>query len=317
MANSFHQPVDGAVVPRFAGPATFMRLPAVSSAEGLDIALVGIPWDGGTTNRAGARHGPREVRSQSSLMRKVHHVSKIAPFELCNVADVGDVSVNPIDLMDALSRIETGIAAIVKHGARPLAAGGDHLTTLPVLRAVAAERPVGLIHFDAHSDTNDTYFGDNPFTHGTPFRRGIEEGLIDPKRLVQIGIRGSIYEAGEHDWALAQGVRIIYMEEFVRRGAADVMDEARAIAGSGPTYVTFDIDCIDPSQAPGTGTPEIGGFSTREAQEMVRLLQGVDIVGADVVEVAPPFDLAGMTAIAGATMMFELLCVMAAGKARA
>ncbi|MCO6390144.1 agmatinase [Aliihoeflea aestuarii] len=316
MTKNFHQPVDGAVVPRFAGPATFMRLPAVTSAEGLDIALVGIPWDGGTTNRPGARHGPREVRNQSSLMRRVHHVSKIAPFELCNVADVGDVSVNPIDLMDALARIENGIADIVKHGARPLAAGGDHLTTLPVLRAVAAKRPVGLIHFDAHSDTNDTYFGDNPFTHGTPFRRGIEEGLIDPKRFVQIGIRGSIYDAGEHDWALAQGVRIIYMEEFVRRGATDVMDEARAIAGSEPTYVTFDIDSIDPSQAPGTGTPEIGGFTTREAQEMVRLLEGVDIVGADVVEVAPPFDLAGMTAIAGATMMFELLCVMAAGKTR-
>jgi guanidinopropionase len=316
MTKNFHQPVDGAVVPRFAGPATFMRLPAVTSAEGLDIALVGIPWDGGTTNRPGARHGPREVRTQSSLMRRVHHVSKIAPFELCNVADVGDVSVNPIDLMDALARIENGIADIVKHGARPLAAGGDHLTTLPVLRAVAAKRPVGLIHFDAHSDTNDTYFGDNPFTHGTPFRRGIEEGLIDPKRFVQIGIRGSIYDAGEHDWALAQGVRIIYMEEFVRRGATDVMDEARAIAGSEPTYVTFDIDSIDPSQAPGTGTPEIGGFTTREAQEMVRLLEGVDIVGADVVEVAPPFDLAGMTAIAGATMMFELLCVMAAGKTR-
>lgn len=317
MANSFHQPVDGAIVPRFAGSATFMRLPAVSSAEGLDIALVGIPWDGGTTNRAGARHGPREVRNQSSLMRKVHHVSKIAPFDLCNVADVGDVSVNPIDLMDGLARIEKGIAAIVEHGARPLAVGGDHLTTLPVLRAVAVPRPVGLIHFDAHSDTNDSYFGDNRFTHGTPFRRAIEEGLIDPKRFVQIGIRGSIYEASEHDWALAQGVRIIYMEEFVRRGAADVMDEARAIAGSGPTYVTFDIDCIDPSQAPGTGTPEIGGFTTREAQEMVRLLEGVDIIGADVVEVAPPFDLAGMTAIAGATMMFELLCVMAAGKTRA
>jgi guanidinopropionase len=316
MTTSFHQPVDSAVVPRFAGPATFMRLPAVTSAEGLDIALVGIPWDGGTTNRAGARHGPREVRSQSSLMRKVHHVSRIAPFDLCNVADIGDVSVNPIDLMDALSRIEKGIADVVKHGARPLSVGGDHLTTLPVLRAVAADRPVGLIHFDAHSDTNDSYFGGNRLTHGTPFRRGIEEGLVDPKRFVQIGIRGSIYEADEHDWAQAQGVRIIYMEEFVRRGATDVMKEAREIAGAGATYVSFDIDCIDPSQAPGTGTPEIGGFTTREAQEMIRLLQGVDIVGADVVEVAPPFDLAGMTAIAGATMMFELLCVMAASKAR-
>ena len=314
MEKILHQPVDGAIVPRFAGPATFMRLPVVTTAEGLDIALVGIPWDGGTTNRAGARHGPREVRNQSSLMRKVHHVSKIAPFELCSVADVGDVSVNPIDLMDALVRIEKGITDIVAAGARPLSVGGDHLTTLPVLRAVAAERPVGLIHFDAHSDTNDTYFGDNSFTHGTPFRRAIEEGLVDPKRFVQIGIRGSIYEPGEHDWARAQGVHIIYMEEFTKRGAVDVMAQARQIAGSGPTYVSFDIDCIDPSQAPGTGTPEIGGFTPREAQEMIRLLQGVDIVAADVVEVAPPFDVGGMTALAGATMMFELLCVMAAGQ---
>jgi guanidinopropionase len=312
MTSSKHQPIDAAEVPRFAGHATFMRLPAVTSAEGLDIALVGIPWDGGTTNRPGARHGPREIRSQSSLMRKVHHVSKTAPFSLANIADVGDLSVNPIDLNDALKRIEAGMDAIISAGAIPLSVGGDHLTTLPVLRAVARQRPVGMIHFDAHSDTNDTYFGNNPYTHGTPFRRAIEEGLLDPKRVVQIGIRGSMYDPHEHDWATDQGIRIIYMEEFVRRGAADVIAEAKAIVGDGPTYVTFDIDCIDPSMAPGTGTPELGGFTTREAQEMVRLLRGVNIVGADVVEVSPPFDLAGMTAIAGATMMFELLCVIAA-----
>jgi guanidinopropionase len=311
MQNSFFQPVDAAQVPRFAGLSTFMRLPAVQTARGLDIALVGIPWDGGTTNRAGARHGPREIRNQSSLMRRVHHVSGTEPFSITNVADVGDVSVNPIDLLDGLKRIEDGIAAIVAEGAVPLAAGGDHLTTLPVLRAVARKEPVGMIHFDAHSDTNDRYFGDNPYTHGTPFRRAIEEGLLDPKRVVQIGIRGSIYEPGEHDWALAQGIRIIYMEEFVRRGAAAVMQEARVLVGDSPTYVTFDIDCIDPSMAPGTGTPELGGFTTREAQEMVRLLDGLNFAGADVVEVAPPFDLGGMTALAGATMMFELLCVMA------
>jgi len=316
MKTDFFQPIDASVVPRFAGHSTFMRLPAVTSAEGLDIALVGIPWDGGTTNRAGARHGPREIRSQSSLMRRVHHVTKVAPFEIANIADVGDLSVNPIDLADALKRIEGGMAAIVAAGAIPLCAGGDHLTTLPVLRAVARQRPVGMIHFDAHSDTNDTYFGDNPYTHGTPFRRAIEEGLLDPRRFVQIGIRGSIYEPGEHDWAVQQGVRIIYMEEFLKRGAADVMAEARTIVGDGPTYVTFDIDSIDPSQAPGTGTPEIGGFLTREAQEMVRLLDGVDIVGADVVEVAPPFDLGNMTAIAGATIMFELMCVIAANLGR-
>ena len=309
---NFHQPVDAAEIPRFAGHSTFMRLPAVTSALGLDIALIGIPWDGGTTNRAGARHGPREVRNQSSLMRRAHHVSGVAPFSIANVADVGDLSVNPINLMDGLARIEAGMKAIVAAGALPLSCGGDHLTTLPVLRAIAAKAPVGMIQFDAHSDTNDTYFGDNPFTHGTPFRRAIEEGLLDPKRIVQIGIRGSVYDPDEHGWAKAQGIRIIYMEEFMRRGAASVVAEAKAIVGDGATYVTFDVDCIDPSMAPGTGTPEIGGFTTREAQEMLRLLDGVNIVGADVVEVAPPFDIGGMTALVGATVMFELLCVMAA-----
>jgi guanidinopropionase len=192
-------------------------------------------------------------------------------------------------------------------------AGGDHLTTLPSLRAVSrgTGQPLGLIHFDAHSDTNDTYFGNNPYTHGTPFRRGIEEGMLDPKRMVQIGIRGSIYDPKEHDWARDRGVRVIYREEFVSRGVQDVMAEVVSIAGDGPTYVTFDIDSIDPSMAPGTGTPEIGGFTTREAQQMVRLLDGVRIVGADVVEVAPPFDVGGMTALIGATMMFELMCVIA------
>lgn len=309
--SSFYQPVDAAEVPRFAGHSTFMRLPAVNSAKGLDIALIGIPWDGGTTNRAGARHGPREVRNQSSLMRRAHHVSGVAPFSIANVADVGDLSVNPINLMDGLARIEAGMAEIVATGALPLCVGGDHLTTLPVMRAVANKSPVGMIHFDAHSDTNDRYFGDNPFTHGTPFRRAIEEGLLDPNRVVQVGIRGSVYDPGEHDWARAQGIRIIYMEEFVRRGAESVMEEARSIAGSEPTYISFDVDCIDPSMAPGTGTPELGGFTSREAQEMVRLLNGVNIIGADVVEVSPPFDVGGMTALVGATIMFEILCVMA------
>jgi guanidinopropionase len=311
MNETFHQPIDAADVPRFAGHATFMRLPVARTAEGLDIALVGIPWDGGTTNRAGARHGPREVRSQSSLMRRVHHITGTEPFSIANIADVGDLPVNPINLVDGLNRIESGMAVIIAAGAIPLSVGGDHLTTLPVLRAIARERPVGLIHFDAHSDTNDRYFGDNPYTHGTPFRRAIEEGLLDPKRIVQIGIRGSVYEPDEHAWARQQGVRIIYMEEFVDRGVKAVMQEAREIAGNQPTYVTFDIDSIDPSMAPGTGTPEAGGFTTREAQQMIRLLEGVNIVGADVVEVSPPFDLAGMTALAGATMMFELLCVLA------
>ena len=317
MTDARFQPVDAAIVPRFASVATFMRLPLVTSAEGLDIALLGIPWDGGTTNRAGARHGPREIRSQSTLMRRVHHVSGVAPFDRARIADVGDTPVNPFDIMAALEGIETAIAAIVRHGAVPIAAGGDHLTTLPVMRALAGKHgALGLIHFDAHSDTNDAYFGNNRFTHGTPFRRAIEEGVLDPRRAVQIGIRGSIYDPREHDWARAQGVRVISMEECVARGVADVMAEARAIAGDGATYISFDIDCLDPAYAPGTGTPEIGGFTTREAQAMLRALDGVNIAGADVVEVAPPFDVGGITALAGATMMFELLCLVAARTTR-
>jgi len=244
-------------------------------------------------------------------MRSTHHVFKTEPFKIANIADVGDLDVNPIDLLDGLRLIEAGIASILEAGAIPLCVGGDHLITLPVLRAIAKSQAVGLIHFDAHSDTNDTYFGNNPYTHGTPFRRAIEEGLIDPRRTVQIGIRGSIYGPDEHDWAIAQGVRIIYMEEFAERGAEDVIAEVRQIVGDLPTYVTFDIDSIDPSMAPGTGTPEIGGFSTREAQQLIRLLDGLNLVGADVVEVAPPFDVGGMTSIAGATMMFELMCILA------
>ncbi|NPD14130.1 agmatinase [Xinfangfangia sp. D13-10-4-6] len=322
MRNTLHEPVDASRVPRFAGRTTFMRLPAVDSPEGLDVALVGIPWDGGTTNRAGARHGPREVRNQSSLMRRGHHVSGVIPYELISVADLGDIEVQPINLPEALRQIEAGIAAICAAGALPLSVGGDHLTTLPVLRAIHAHhgreraQQLGLVQFDAHSDTNDTYFGDNRFTHGTPFRRAIEEGVLDPTRIVQIGIRGSVYASDEHQWAKDQGIRIIYIEEAVELGPQGVIAEVHRIIGDSPCYVTFDIDAIDPSMAPGTGTPEIGGFTTREAMAMVRGLAGLNILGADVVEVSPPFDLGGLTALTGATMLFELLCVIAAGTKR-
>lgn len=316
MAERLHpQPVDAARVPRFAGVPTFMRLPALSSAAEVDIALVGVPFDGGTTNRAGARHGPREVRSQSSLMRRVHHVSETAPYDLVRVADLGDAPVNPIDLQASLAAITAFFAEIRTAGALPLAVGGDHLMTLPILRALAVEGPVGLVQFDAHSDTNDRYFGDNPYTHGTPFRRAIEEGLLDPRRYVQIGIRGSIYDPSDLDFARQHGVRIVFIEEVMARGIPAVMAEARAVLGTGPTYVTFDIDSLDPSMAPGTGTPEIGGLTTREAQQAIRLLDGLNLVGADVVEVSPPFDVGGVTALAGATMLFELLCIAARHRA--
>lgn len=310
------QPVDAALVPRFGAIPTFMRLPHVTDPAKLDIALIGVPWDGGTTNRAGARHGPREIRNMSSFIRKVHHVSRIAPYNLARVADLGDAPVNPIDLMDSLGRIEKFYAKVHAAGALPLSAGGDHLITLPIYRAIAKHRPIGMVHFDAHSDTNDRYFGDNMYTHGTPFRRAVEEGLLDPKRVVQIGIRGSIYSADDMAFAEGSGMRVIYMEEFAKLGPEKVIAETRRVVGDGPTYISFDVDGLDPVYAPGTGTPEIGGMSTREAQEVVRGLQGLDLVGGDVVEVSPPFDPSGNTALVGATFMFEILCLLADAVAR-
>ena len=311
------EPLAGAVTPRFAGMSTFMRLPHVSDPSLVDIALVGVPWDGGTTNRAGARHGPREIRSMSSLMRRVHHVSRLAPYELCRVADLGDAPVNPIDLVDSLARIEDFYRALHEAGAAPLSAGGDHLVTLPIMRGIAGpSRPLGMVHFDAHSDTNDEYFNGQKYTHGTPFRRAVEEGLLDPKRVVQIGIRGSVYDAHDLDFARETGMRVIHIEEFFELGVDAVIAEARRVVGDGPTYVSFDVDGLDPVYAPGTGTPEIGGFSTFDAQRMLRGLQGLHLVAGDVVEVAPPFDPSGNTALVGATLMFEILCVLADAIAR-
>src|SRR5215468_3207700 len=316
MAAEFPQPLSGLVAPRFAEMATFMRLPVERDPRKVDIALVGVPWDGGTTNRAGARHGPREIRNMSSFMRKVHHVSRIAPYELARVADLGDAPVNPIDLMDSLKRIEGFFAKIHAAGAMPLSAGGDHLITLPIYRAIAKSRPVGMIHFDAHSDTNDRYFGDNKYTHGTPFRRAVEEGVLDPKRTIQIGIRGSIYNPKDMEFAEKVGIRVVYMEEFTKLGVEKTIKEARRVAGKGPTYISFDVDGLDPVYAPGTGTPEIGGLTTLEAQHILRGLQGLDLVGGDVVEVSPPFDPSGNTALVGATLMFEIMCLLADAVAR-
>jgi guanidinopropionase len=303
------QPLDSGLVPRFAGAVTFMRLP-VATPDQVDIAIVGVPFDGGTTNRTGARHGPREIRSQSSLVRRVHHVTGVSPFDRVRAGDCGDSPVNPLDLKASLDSIEAFFTSVREAGARPLTAGGDHLVTLPILRSLATKGPLGLIHFDAHSDTYDSFFG-NRYNHGTPFRRAVEEGLLDPRRMIQIGIRGAISDASNYDFARAAGMRIVFIEEFAECGPEAVMSEARALVGDQPIYVSFDIDALDPSVAPGTGTPEIGGMTGREAQAVVRLLDGLDIAGADLVEVSPPLDPSGVTALAGATLLFELLCVMA------
>lgn len=316
----FFQPVSGMDLPRFAGVPTFMRLPLVDFDHprfaDVQIALVGAPWDGGTTNRPGPRHGPRQLRDLSTMIRAKNGSSWVAPFELVNCADVGDVAPNPADLMDSLARMEAFYTRLKVAGVRPLTGGGDHLCTLPILRALAKDRPLGLVQFDSHTDLNDIYFGTGKYTHGTPFRRAMEEGLIDPRRYVLIGIRGTAYGREDWDFAEANGIRIIGIDEFHRRGVEDVMAEARAIVGDGETYVTYDIDFVDPTFAPGTGTPEVGGPTSWQALQVARALRGLNIVGADLVEVSPPFDQTGGTAWLGISLMFELLCVMAERMAR-
>ena len=302
---------DPMVRPRFTGLPTFMRAPYIEDLSQVDIGLAGIPFDGGVTNRTGARHGPREIRNQSSLMRKINQSSRIAPFDLCRVADVGDAWVkSPFALEGSLGEIESFYRELHSAGVVPISAGGDHSVTLPVFRAIASERPIGMVHFDAHCDTGDDYMG-SKFHHGAPFRRAVEEGLLDPKRTIQIGIRGPLNDPDVWKFSHDAGMRVVYMEEFYEMGVKAVIEEARRVVGDGPTYISFDVDGLDPVYAPGTGTPEVGGYSTLEAQMMIRGLRGLNLIGGDVVEVAPPFDQTGNTALVGASIMFEILCVVA------
>jgi len=302
--------------PRYTGLATFMRAPWQEDPQGVEIGLIGVPFDGGVTNRPGARHGPREVRNQSSLMRRINQASGICPYELCTVADLGDAWVQrPFHLERSLDEIRTFFERVHAAGVVPLTCGGDHAISLPILRAIAKDRPVGLVQIDAHCDTGSDYLGSN-YHHGAPFARAVEEGLLDPKRTVQIGIRGGVNDRDVWKFSHESGMRVIYMHEIEDTGLDAAMAEMRRVAGDGPTYVSFDIDALDPAFAPGTGTPEIGGFTSREAQRMIRGLRGLELVGADMVEVSPPFDPSGVTALTGAGVMFELLCVLADAVAR-
>ena len=314
MTDDFFIPVSGFELPRFAGVATFMRLPHVPFEHArfseVEIGIIGAPWDGGTTNRPGPRHAPRQMRDLSTMIRAQNGATGVRPFEAARCADLGDVAPNPADLMDSLGRMTTFFGRVKDAGIRPLTAGGDHLCSLPVLRGMARDGPVGMVLFDSHTDLFHSYFGGRKFTHGTPFRRAIEEGLLDPKRVVQIGIRGTTYDMEDRDFAAAVGVRVIAIEELFERGITDVMAEARDIVGDQPVYVSYDIDFVDPAFAPGTGTPEVGGPNSRQALQVVRELAGLKIVGADVVEVSPPFDASGGTAWLAVSVMFELLCVM-------
>lgn len=297
--------------PRYTGLPTFMRAPYFEDLAQVDIGLIGIPFDGGVTNRPGARHGPREIRNQSSLMRRINQSSGIAPFEICRIADIGDAWVQkPFNLESSLEEIASFYRRVREAGVVPLSAGGDHSVTLAVFRGIARGQPVGMVHFDAHCDTGDDYLG-SKFHHGAPFRRAVEEGLLDPKRTIQIGIRGSVNDPDIWKFSHDSGMRVVYMDEFYERGAKAVIEEARRVVGTGPTYISFDVDGLDPVFAPGTGTPEIGGLTTLEAQLMLRGLRGLNLVGGDVVEVSPPFDPSGNTALVGATIMFEILCIVA------
>ena len=314
MSDPFFKPVSGFDLPRFAGVPTFMRLPHVPleapKIKEVDIGIIGVPWDSGTTNRPGPRHGPRQLRDASTMIRAQHPVSGTRPYEKLNCADLGDVSINPADIEDSMNRITSFYKKVSEQGIKPLTAGGDHLTSLPVLRAVAGKGPLGMIHFDSHTDLFHSYFDGTMFTHGTPFRRAVEENLLDPKRVIQIGIRGTQYDREDLDFAESVGIRVVKIEEFFDRGIEDVMAEARGIVGEKETYISYDIDFIDPAFAPGTGTPEVGGPNSYEALKVVRELAGVNIVGADMVEVSPPFDLSSNTAFLGVSVMFELLCQM-------
>lgn len=305
---AFNDPIQR---PRYTGIATFMRAPQSENWKDVDIGLVGVPFDGGVTNRTGARHGPREIRNQSSLMRRMNQSSGICPYDLCRIADLGDAWIQkPFHLEESLDEIENYFQHIHNLGIVPVSAGGDHSVTLPIFRAIAKQAPVGMVHFDAHCDTGDDYLG-SKFHHGAPFRRAVEENLLDPKRTVQIGIRGSLNDLDIWKFSHDTGMRVVYMEEFAERGWKSIIEEAREIVGDGTTYISFDVDGLDPVYAPGTGTPEVGGLTTLEAQMMIRALEGLNLIGGDVVEVAPPFDPSGNTALVGATMMFEILCVVA------
>jgi agmatinase len=305
------RPTDAFSSPRFGQPATFMRLPHLPSPAGLDVALYGIPFDGGCSYRPGARFGPRHIREHSSLIRPWNSALDVQPFERLRVADCGDVDIVPISIEGTFAAIERTLGGAVEGGAAPLCAGGDHTITLAILRVLARRHGrLGLVHFDAHPDTWDRYFG-LPYYHGSTFRRAVEEGLIDGARSIQVGIRGPLYGRDDFDFQAAHGFEVLRIEEIKARGVDWVAGRLARLAG-GPVYCSFDIDAVDPAYAPGTGTPEVGGLTSYEALALVRALRPLDLRGADVVEVSPPYDGPGaITGLLAANLLFELLSVLA------
>ncbi|MEM6728043.1 MAG: agmatinase [Pseudomonadota bacterium] len=304
------QPVSGNDLPRFAGLQTFMRLPARDTAEGLDVAIVGIPMDIGTSWRSGTRFGPKQLRQESAMIRPYNIQTGAAPFDALEVGDVGDIPINTFSLSDSLRIISDYYAELLTNDTIPIALGGDHALTLPTLRAVAAKHgPLCLVHVDAHADVNDEMFGERE-THGTVFRRAYEEGVLDAHRVFQVGLRGTGYTADDFTEAAGWGFQQTLAPEIWGKSLAPLAAEIKEKIGDRPTYLTFDIDSLDPAFAPGTGTPEIGGLTSWQAMELIRGLRGLNLVACDLVEVSPPYDPSGNTALLGANLIFEMLSIL-------
>ncbi len=309
-------PLDSSVVPRFAEPATFMRAPYLREGyDQVEVALVGVPFDM-ATNRNGARQGPAQIREMSRLIRRVSETGAVSPFDLCSIADIGDAPFSPLDHMGSIEAIAEFFARLSAAGVAVVAAGGDHAITYPILKGIAGTEPLGLVHIDAHPDTYDEFMG-NRYNHATPLRRGIEEGFIDPRRVVSVGLRGTRFSADDRSFNDEQQMRVITMDEYESLGREAVIEEIRRVVGDGPTYVTYDIDALDTPYCVGTGAPEPGGLSMRDSLVLLRGLRGLEIVGGDVAEVSPPLDPSGHTALNAANLMFELLCLTCETVARA
>lgn len=308
--NDFPQPQNGNEMPRFAGHTTMMRLPPAAQPDGLDAAFVGIPLDIGTSQRSGTRYGPRAIRADSVMIRPYNMATGAAPFDSLRVGDLGDVPINTYSLLKSVEIIERYYTRLNDYPLVPLTLGGDHTLTLPILRALVKKHgPVGLIHVDAHTDTNDEMFGEK-IAHGTTFRRAVEEGLLDCQRVVQIGQRAQGYAAGDFQWGVDQGFRLVPAEQCWYQSMAPLMAEVRTRMGRGPVYLSYDIDSFDPAWAPGTGTPEVGGLTSIQGLEIVRGCRGLNLIGADLVEVSPPYDISGTTSQLAANILFEMLCVL-------
>lgn len=305
-----NQPLGGNEMPRFGGPATFMRLPTATELSAIDVGIIGVPFDIGTSNRPGARLAPRQIRDESRMLRPYNMATRAAPFDSLQVADLGDVAINTFNLSKSINIIEQHYRQLTEAKVLPLTLGGDHTIVLPILRALAAEHgPLALVHVDAHADVNEHMFGE-PIAHGTPFRRAVEEGLLQGDKVFQIGLRGTGYAADDFDWPRQQGFTVVTAEECWGKSLEPLMAQVRQTIGATPCYISFDIDGIDPAYAPGTGTVEIAGLTVPQALQIIRGTKGLNLVGGDLVEVSPPYDTTGNTALLAANLVYEMLCVL-------